>query len=152
MFRRAHSLAIAGLAALVGVFLAALPLQAGPIGFRNDTKNPIKVQGMSVINGIIRQGKCHTIEPGATAWDTIIAPGNKIIIVTDAKQPTKTLVQETIQVGAGTVFYSIQPKEDPAAKAGVKPAKEKNAAKVKLVPTMPPAVLPRGVPASPPRR
>ena len=148
--------------AIRGILLAALPLLAltafpatagaGPlIGFRNDTNVTVIVQGMSVINGQLRLGKRLTLQPGAVAWDTIAAPGNKLITVVDDKQPTRTLLKDTIQVGAQNLFFSIAPapaKKKPAA--GDK--KAQNPPRLELTPTALPTTLPMTPKAPMPRR
>jgi hypothetical protein len=86
---------------------------AGWLGFRNDTKAPILVQGMSIVNKTLRAGKVHTLQPGQVSWDFIIAPGNKLVIIADAKQPTRILYRDTVPFMGKDLFYSIKP-EAPA--------------------------------------
>jgi hypothetical protein len=108
---------------------------AGSIGFRNDTKGPVIVQGMSIINGVVRQGKRLTLQPGDVAYDTVVVPGNKLIIVRDAKQPTRTLYQGTIQCGRNNLFFSVKSVTE------AKPAKGQKVAapKVELEGVTPPS-------------
>ena len=73
---------------------------------------------MSIIRGVLRAGKRHVLQPGDVGWDQIVAPGNKLIIVSDAKQPTKVLYQGTIQFLGNTQFYSIKPFQPPKNKDG----------------------------------
>jgi hypothetical protein len=108
------------------------------------------VQGTSIVRGVIQRGPLHVLQPGQVAWDVIIAPGNKLIIIADAKQPTRTLYRNTIQCGGSDLFFSIQPdvppkgQEDPPGKPKVeKPAPPK----VKLVSAKPPSTG-LGAPAS----
>jgi hypothetical protein len=123
--------------------------QAGSlIGFRNDTDGPIIVQGMSVINGQVRQGKRLTIQPGGIAWDVIAVPGNKLITVVDGKQPTKTLLQQTVQCGGRTLFFAIQPVKKKAAaptKTSTATKKAPNTPKFELAPATPPTLDPMGM-------
>ncbi len=102
--------------------LGALPAasQGAWIGFRNDMKDPIVVQGASVVNGQVRWGKPHTLLPGEVCWDCIIQPGNKIIKVVSAKPPNKVLYQNTMMV-VGDLFFSVQ--FQPPANAKLVPAK-----------------------------
>jgi hypothetical protein len=81
----------------------------GWLGFRNDTNSPIIVQGISIINRVPRQGPRHVLQPGQESWDVMIAPGNKMIIIADAKQPTRTLLQPTVNYAGADLFFSIQP-------------------------------------------
>ena len=132
--------------------LAMMPAAAGAgplIGFRNDTNGTIIVQGMSVMNGQLRLGKRLTLQPGAVAWDTIAAPGNKLITVVDAKQPTRTLLQDTIQCGTKNLFFTIQPVKKKGAAAD---KKAQNKEKIELTPAALPTVLPMSSKATMPRR
>jgi len=106
--------------ALTGVICLAVPAAAtaGSLGYRNDTDGPVIVQGMSIIRGVLRAGKRHVLQPGDVGCDQIVAPGNKLIIVSDAKQPTKVLYQGTIQFLGNTQFYSIKPFQPPKNKDG----------------------------------
>ncbi len=132
--------------------LAMMPAAAGAgplIGFRNDTNGTIIVQGMSVMNGQLRLGKRLTLQPGAVAWDTIAAPGNKLITVVDAKQPTRTLLQDTIQCGTKNLFFTIGPVKKKGAAAD---KKAQNKEKIELTPAALPTVLPMSSKATMPRR
>jgi hypothetical protein len=104
--------------ALGSVFLAggrSAGADGGWLGLRNDTNGPIIVQGVSIINRVSRQGPRHVLQPGQESWDIMIAPGNKMIIVSDAKQPTRTLLQQTVNYAGVQLFYSIQPDANGAA-------------------------------------
>ena len=116
MMRSRMKLVWLGLAVALGMATCPVAALAGALGFRNDTNGPVIVQGMSIIRGQIRAGKRHVLQPGDVGWDQIVAPGNKLIVISDAKQPTKTLYQNTIQFLGNTQFYSIKAVEDPAAK------------------------------------
>jgi hypothetical protein len=80
----------------------------GWLGFRNDTNAPVIVQGVSIINRVARQGPRHVLQPGQESWDVMIAPGNKLILIADAKQPTRMLLQETVNYAGASLFFSIQ--------------------------------------------
>jgi hypothetical protein len=107
-----HSLAFLGLTALSFCLPGiAQPVRAdnnGWLGFRNDTTAPIIVRGVSIINRVARQGPPHVLQPGQECWDVMISQGNKLILVADAKQPTRVLLQQTVNYVAGTLFFSIQ--------------------------------------------
>jgi hypothetical protein len=119
------------------------------IGFRNDTKGPIIVQGMGIVGGQLHQGRRLTIQPGGIAWDVVVAPGNKVITVRDGQQPTRVLARETIQCGLKNLFFAIEVDADPAANP--KKGKAKPTPKVKLTPALPPAA-PMGTTGLPIRR
>lgn len=84
----------------------------GWLGFRNDTNTPIIIQGVSIINRVPRQGPRHVLQPGQECWDVMIAKGNKLILIADAKQPTRYLMQETVTYAGTDLFFTVKP--DPA--------------------------------------
>src|SRR5689334_7903047 len=86
-------LACLGVIALASVLAAPADAATGSLGFRNDTDGPVIIQGMSIVRGAIRAGKRHVLQPGDVGWDQIVAPGNKLILIWAAKQPTKVLYQ-----------------------------------------------------------
>src|SRR5438552_13269789 len=101
------------LSLLMVVALGLLPAAADAAGiaFRNDTDSPILVQGISVINRIARRGKLHVLRPGEVSAEIVLVPGSKLIIVADAKQPTRILCQKEIQFTGTDLFFSIQVEE-----------------------------------------
>ncbi len=140
--------AVLAVAALV--LLPAYGPAASWLGFRNDTKAPIIVQGISVINRSVRLGKRHVLQPGEMGWDLILAPGSKLVLIADAKQPTVTLFQGAILCSGNNLFFSIQPDEPKKRKGNDTDNAElpkRSGHKVKLVPAMPPP----GTPANPSR-
>ena len=158
MKRRRSKLIALGLVAMLGLTVLPSAATAGSLGFRNDTDGPVIVQGMSIIRGKIYAGKRHVLQPGDVGWDHIVAQGNKLVVVADAKQPTKTLYQGTIQFLGNTQFYSIKLAGAPVAKdpptkkkSGDKPPKAQKLAtpKIELEATTPP---PMAATAPMPRR
>lgn len=133
--------------AVVAVLLFAQPAsaQGGKVVFRNDTASPIIVQGFSIINRTVRAGKRHVLQPGQSGQDVILTAGNKLIVIQDAKQPTRTLYQDTIVLTGADILLSVQV-EPPAAEkdptpggnAKAPPAKP-TTPKLMLVPVKPPA-------------
>src|SRR5438093_1999341 len=82
----------------VALAVVVLPLLAGSaraagIGFKNDHKIPIIVQGASLENNVIRRGQPLLVYPGKTVWDLNLKPGNRFITIYDARQPTRILYQ-----------------------------------------------------------
>jgi len=148
MIRGAWKRLSLGLLMLVGMATIPAAVAAGELGFRNDTDAPVIVQGMSIIRGKIFAGKRHVLQPGDVGWDNILAAGNKLVIIADAKQPTKTLFQGTITfpLAGNTQFYSIKAIKDPPPKKkpGDKPARpQKQAApRIDIEQTTPPARTP----------
>jgi hypothetical protein len=99
-------------AAVVLALFCVVPasLQAETLTFRNDTNTPVVVQGSYVVRGMVRRDAPQLVQPGASA--RIVLPGNKLITVYDAKLPSRTLFQDTIQAGNADQSYSL--KEDNA--------------------------------------
>lgn len=93
--------------ALSGV--RSVAADGGWMGFRNDTNVPIVIQGVSIINRVPRQGPRHILQPGQECWDVMIAKGNKLILIADAKQPTRALMQQTVTYSGTDLFFSVQP-------------------------------------------
>lgn len=129
--------------ALAWVIVLPGVADAGWLIFRNDTKLPVIVQGTSIVNGVLRQ-KRQILQPGET-WREATVRGNKLIIIADAKQPTRILYRDTIIVGQADINVSIQ--EDAVPQPKAKPVKVKSTlkaqqpmpvSKVKLVPVKEP--------------
>jgi hypothetical protein len=130
------------LLAVVAVGLWPAAAEAAVLSFRNETDSPIMVQGISVINRVARRGKLHVLRPGEVGQEPIFAPGSKLIIIADAKQPTRILCQEAIQFTGTDLFYAIQLEESDKARQGDdRPSKAKGrralTPKVRLVPSKP---------------
>src|SRR5581483_4859106 len=114
------------------------PFPAPPtIGYRNDTNGPVVVQGMIIINKTLRRDRAHILQPGEVAYDTVTLASNRLVVVADAKQPTRTLFQGTIPFARNDQFFSIQNDSPPVklAKGQLPPL-----TKVKLIRDTPPAV------------
>jgi hypothetical protein len=133
-----------GLPLLALVLMGFWPItaEAAVLALRNETDGPVMVQGISVINRVARRGKLHLIGPGEVSQEPILLPGAKLIIVTDAKQPSHILCQQTIQFTGTDLFYAIQREQPDKIKDGDEaPLKAKTrkivAPKVKLVPSKP---------------
>jgi len=73
-----------------GVLLALLaaggPVQAGWLGFRNETNQPLIVRRASVVKKQVRWGKPVVLYPGEVSWDSVGEPGVKQITVFNAKK------------------------------------------------------------------
>jgi hypothetical protein len=57
------------------------------VGFRNDLKTPIIVQGYTVVNGMPKRGQAIVILPGKTASDNNVPAGPRYYTICDANQP-----------------------------------------------------------------
>jgi hypothetical protein len=97
-------------ALLAVVVLGLLPVaaDAANMGFKNDTNQPMYLQGYSVVNGRILRGPIWTIPPGKTVVDVNLPAGARFIKITDAAN--RVLFNEPVAFeGNVDVLYSIQP-------------------------------------------
>jgi hypothetical protein len=91
---------------LVGGMLPS-SLEAAWLGFRNDLKFPIVVQGTTIINNVVRRDKPQVLYPGEVSWDPILRPGSKVIMIYDAKRTARPLFQENVTI-KDDLFLSVQ--------------------------------------------
>ena len=135
--------AVPGGPLLAVAVLAVAPAlaEAAWLGFRNDTKSPVIVQGASAGAGGVRRGKPHLLYPGDVSWDRLIQPGNKLITIYEYEnnKPNRILFQGTVPALGGDLFFSIQAEVVPTDPKAAAPAPPK----VKLVPARPPTPPPR---------
>jgi hypothetical protein len=109
--------------------------EAASLHFRNETSMPVIVRGANIVNRTVRLGQPHLVQPGETCSDPILFPGNKLITIYDAKQPSRLLYQGTIPCAGTDQFFAIQVAEPrPDAPKSQKPAPPE----VKLEPVPPP--------------
>jgi len=90
------------------LLLAAAPASswAGWLGFRNDLKATVIVQSSVVTNNRrVVPGRPKTLVAGEVAWEAVLLPGNRVILVYDANN--RLIYQKTIPV-TGDLFFSIQ--------------------------------------------
>jgi hypothetical protein len=109
MFRLLLALRRTKLAVAAAVAVGFWPAiaEAGILAFRNDTDFPIMVQ-VSIINRIAWRGKLHVLRPGEFVRELHLVPGPKLVIVFDAKQPTRVLCKQFIPFTGTDLFYAIQ--------------------------------------------
>jgi hypothetical protein len=127
---------------------ALVPAGAGAawLGYRNDTAAAIIIQtsDVVVVGGKVqtRSGKPHVLYPGEVAWDSIAAPGPRIVEVYE-KQTNRKVLQERVDCNnKNDIFVSLRFIVLPTIK-GQPPQPPV----LKLIPTIPPQT-PKG--ASPP--
>ena len=93
----AKSLVLAALC-LMAVALSNSPVVAqfpiGSVGFRNDLKTPVIIQGVSQVNGQLRRGQPLVVAPGRTAIDAALPIGMRVYTVYDANQPGRVLARD----------------------------------------------------------
>lgn len=79
------------------------------IGFRNDVKITVIVQGATVVNGMQRRGQPLRIEPTKAGYDINLPPGIRFITIYDANQPSRVLLRDLpVPVGQGDLFFAIR--------------------------------------------
>lgn len=136
---------IAGLLLAIAVWgaspaMAQMPVAFRSLGYRNDTVTlPIRVQGGSFgPDGKVRFGPPHFIGPsrrpgvpGEIAWDQIVFPGIKTILITDPVNPNRVYFRGQVPFGNQDQFYSVQT-------IGIGPDR---VPKVRLVPTPFPGMM-----------
>jgi len=83
----------------------------GPgIGFRNDLKTPIIVQGVSLVNKMQRRGQPFLVNPGKTVWDNNLPPGTlRIYTIYDANQQRILIQNIPINVQKADQFFVTRP-------------------------------------------
>jgi hypothetical protein len=133
-------------------FAGALPsfAQAAVLSFRNDTSAPVVVQVRSLVNNIPRPGRAQVVMPGKS-YAELAVPGNKQIIIADARQPTRILFNDTIPVEVKDQYFAIQA-DAPAAPANKQGSARQVLGPVKLVPIEAPAKSKSGTGTPAPRR
>ncbi|MCI0641631.1 MAG: hypothetical protein L0Y70_21355 [Gemmataceae bacterium] len=91
------------------------------IGFKNDFKVAIIVQGWSVVNGQQRRGQPLLINPGKVAWDNNVpSPGKRYYSVYDANQPSKVYLRDfAVPVALVDQFFAVQPVAGNAGRAAL---------------------------------
>src|SRR5512134_278720 len=73
---------------------AQVPQRPLAIGFRNEVKVTVIVQGATVVNGMQRRGQPLRIEPTKNGYDINLPPGVRFITIYDANQPSRVLLRD----------------------------------------------------------
>lgn len=97
-----------GLVVLAGVLFAPVGAHAAWLGYRNDTHTPVIVQGFSVVNNRVLPGKPQVLYPGEIAWNSMLVPGVKKLVIGNAKAPNQPRTTKSVLSGNDDLFYSIQ--------------------------------------------
>ncbi len=110
MFRRGSSLGSLrpGVLALLMLCGAALPAPAQAFYLRNDCRAPIVVQVSFLSRGVFRRDRPYLLNFGE-ATPSINLPGDKIIVVYDAKMPNRILFQGTPPAAPRGQYFRIVP-------------------------------------------
>jgi hypothetical protein len=96
MNRLRNSLLIGALACVLGMagscYAQGIGLPGVTLGFRNDTKSAIIVQGATKLHNQIRRGQPVIIAPGRIGYDVNVPHGIRFITIYDATQPSRILL------------------------------------------------------------
>ncbi len=106
--RHHHWKLVAASIAVLALLSAGKQATAGGIGFRNETAQPVIVQGSSVVNSMVRRGRPLLIYTNRVAWDNKLAPGHRTITIYDAKRTTQILFRKTIPFQGRDMFFAIR--------------------------------------------
>jgi hypothetical protein len=92
----------------------ASPAQAqssAAVGFRNELKTPVLVQGFTIVNGTQRRGPAILVAPGRTAWDNNVPAGDRYYTVYDGNTPRVVLLRDArVSVTPRSeLFFLIRP-------------------------------------------
>jgi len=100
-----------GLSVLVVLLCAALPntAHATGVGFYNNTKSRILVQGHSIVKGMIRKGPVLVVYPGKTVYDIYVPVGPRTITIADGLNPNQILYNNVMPIGPVDVLFVVQP-------------------------------------------
>jgi hypothetical protein len=85
--------------------LAQVMVQQGSgIGFRNDLKVPVIVQG---INNMQRRGQPFVVQPGKTVWENNLPAGIRYYNIYEASQTRILLPNRPVRIQTADQFFAI---------------------------------------------
>lgn len=103
--------------------LGASQARAGWITIRNDTKQTLVVQEVTIVNGKTRAGKAIKLLPGESVRENRSKAGSKSIVVYDPAQPDTPLLRGKIEWGKDDATFSLSPEKKSIAIAMIEPSK-----------------------------
>jgi hypothetical protein len=87
----------------------ALGQSPGPgIGFRNDLKVSVIVQGVSLVNNMQRRGQPFVVRPGKTVWDNNLSTGMRYYTIYDANGQRILLRERSVRVQSSDQFFVVR--------------------------------------------
>jgi hypothetical protein len=104
---------VLGLIALAVVAVLPAAARAEDLWFRNDSGVPIIVQGQCLVRGKLVNDRPNLMQPGDKI--RIVLPGNKRILIREAKAPNRLLHRDDVPAGTEDLYILISSKA-----AGVK--------------------------------
>ena len=82
---------------------------AGPgIGFRNDLKVPVIVQGVSLVGNMQRRGQPFVVNPGKKVWDNNLPMGMRYYTIYEANQQRILLRDRPVRILTADQFFAIR--------------------------------------------
>lgn len=101
---------------LLGSGSQVLAQQRAPsIAFRNDLKMAVIVQGATDVKGMQRRGQALVVQPTQISYDTNLPPGDRIITIYDANQPSKVLYRDRVPVRNADLQFVIVLRQAPGS-------------------------------------
>jgi len=86
------------------------PQILGPgVGFRNDLKVPVIVQGVSIVNNMQRRAQPFVVQPGKTVWDNNLPMGRRFYTIYEASSQRILLKEQQVLIQTpADQFFSIR--------------------------------------------
>lgn len=78
------------------------------VGFHNETKQSILIQGVTMVNGKPKQGQPLLVTPGKTGFDANVPPGIRIITIYDSAKTKMILLQTPVQVQNRDIVLAVR--------------------------------------------
>src|SRR5262245_13759094 len=98
-------------AGLAPVVLSAAPVQAQKpevLILRNETQMALVVQVSGVFRGTVQRARPILLNP-RTNSQPIVLPGDKVLVIYDARMPSRTLHRESIPASPQNQAFVIEP-------------------------------------------
>ncbi len=85
------------------------PEPGAAIGFRNETKMSIVVQGHSIVNNQSRRGQPILLSPGKIAFDSKIPAGTRFFTIYDSNQTSRIfMLNHAVTPQGKDLFFAIR--------------------------------------------
>jgi hypothetical protein len=93
---------------LAAALLLPASAHAGWLSVRNDTKSPLVVQEVVIVNNVNRPGKLRQLFAGEVSLENVAAPCTRRIVIFDPRQPNVPLYRGDIACTGDDQFFAIQ--------------------------------------------
>jgi hypothetical protein len=105
------------MATLLALVLRGEPARAqtgATVGFRNELKSPVNIQGYSIVGGAPRMGQPIVLTPGRIGLDLHVPPGARFYNIYDANQPNRVILRDfPVRVLTRDLLFAIRPSPIP---------------------------------------